>query len=363
MSILKEYIDIYKKIIIDCSFENGAIVAANPAKEYYPREAKNYFYVWPRDASYACIAADLLGLAGFQEGFFRWCLKRAEGFCETGLFFEKYYANGLKASARFQPDQTGSVLFAIEHHYQDDPEGALEFEDLINKAADGLARAWNGKSFDLVATDLWEERLAFPDLEENFTYSLAACIRGLECACEMIPEGDGSESWRAVAEEIRSRLDEHFVDGHFVRSFGKLADRRIDASVLGLVYPFAIYKAEDPRIVSTVEEIERRLVVPDDPLKGGVHRYEQDEYDGWMYEGMHRRKGGGAWPLLNFWLSIYWALRGDSERARGYYDWVLDRTDGYIPEQIFDNDLQVSVSPLLWSHAIFVIASRFLGYL
>jgi glucoamylase len=136
----------------------------------------------------------------------------------------------------------------------------------------------------------------------------------------------------------------------------RLTDRRIDASVLGLVYPFAIYEAEDPRIVSTVEEIERRLVVDD-----GVHRYEQDEYDDWIVDGMHRKKGAGAWPLLNFWLSTYWAQRGDLERAQRYYDWVQDRTDRYIPEQIFENDLQVSVSPLLWSHAMFVIASRCLG--
>jgi glucoamylase len=264
---------------------------------------------------------------------------------------------------RFQPDQTGSVLLAIEHHYRDDLEGALEFEEMIKKAADGLARAWNGKSFSLVANDLWEERLAFTDLEENFTYSLAACIRGLECACEMIPDCDECENWRGAAEEMRMRLDQHFSGGHFVRSYGKLTDRRIDASVLGLVYPFAIYRADDPRIVSTVEEGERRLVVPDGPLRGGVHRYEQDEYDGWMYEGVHRRKGAGAWPLLNFWLSIYWAQRGDLKRARGYYDWVLERTDGYIPEQIFDNHLQVPVSPLFWSHALFVIASRVLGYL
>gem|GEM_PF-1330418 len=46
-----------------------------------------------------------------------------------------------------------------------------------------------------------------------------------------------------------------------------------------------------------------------------------------------------------------------------YYDWVLERTDEFIPEQIFDNEIQVSVSPLLWSHAMFVIASGVLGYL
>ncbi|MDF0589771.1 glycoside hydrolase family 15 protein [Candidatus Methanocrinis natronophilus] len=352
---IKNLLDISAEVIADGCLENGAIVAANAFKDYYPMEAKNYFYVWPRDCSYVSIASDILGLQNIQENIFNWCLKRAESFYDTGLFFGKYYVNGLKAHNGFQPDQTGSVLFALWHHYQDNLEDAMEFEDLIKKGAEGLARSWNGKCFDLVATDLWEERLAFPDLAENFTYSLAACIRGLECASEMIPKE--SEKWREVAEEMRSRLDKHFIDGHFVRSYGKLIDRRIDASVLGLVYPFAICEPNDPRITSTVEEIERCLVVD-----GGVHRYEHDEYDGWMFEGMHRKKGAGAWPILNFWLSIYWAQRGDATRARKYFDWVFERSGRHLPEQIFDNDIQVSVSPLLWSHAMFVIASSFLRH-
>ena len=352
---IKNLLEISMEVIADGCLENGAIVAANSFKNYYSSEAKNYFYVWPRDGSYISIASDILGLENIQENFFNWCLKRAEGFRDSGLFFGKYYVNGLKAHYGFQPDQTGSVLFALWHHYQDNLEDARKFEDLIKKGADGLARIWNADCFDLVATDLWEERLAFPDLAENFTYSLAACIRGLKCAGEMIPEE--ADKWWEVAEEMRMRLDEHFIDDHFVRSFGKLIDKRIDASVLALVYPFAIYEADAPEIVSTVKEIESRLVVD-----GGVHRYEHDEYDGWMFEGMHRKKGAGAWPILNFWLSIYWIQRGDTRRAKQFYDWVIERTDGHIPEQIFDNGIQISVSPLLWSHAMFVIASSFLGY-
>jgi GH15 family glucan-1,4-alpha-glucosidase len=33
----------------------------------------------------------------------------------------------------------------------------------------------------------------------------------------------------------------------------------------------------------------------------------------------------------------------------------------HIPEQFFANRIQVSVSPLCWSHSMFVIASRKLG--
>jgi GH15 family glucan-1,4-alpha-glucosidase len=148
--------------------------------------------------------------------------------------------------------------------------------------------------------------------------------------------------------------------GYFVRSYGKIPDKRIDASIIGLVYPFAVYDANDPRILSSIKEIEEKLII-----NGGVHRYEHDEYDGWMLEQRHRKKGAGAWPLLNFWLSIYYSIQGDREKAERYYNWVLEKMIGrdYLPEQIFENAIQVSVSPLLWSHTMFALASKQLGFI
>ena len=220
-------------------------------------------------------------------------------------------------------------------------------------AADGFCKKWKGNYFDEVTNDLWEERFTFPDLEENFTYSLAACIKGLECANIFML----NEKWVTVAKQMRERLEKHY-EGYFFRSYGKLSDKRIDASMLGLVYPFEVFPPSDKRIVASVEEMERKLV-----MNGGLHRYEHDEYDGWIYKTMHRKKGAGAWPLLNFWLSIYYARSGHKEKALQYYNWVLDRVQKFIPEQIFENDLQVSVSPLCWSHSMFVIATKELGYL
>lgn len=351
---IENMIRVSKQIIRESQLDNGAIVAANATKDYYPSTAKNYFYVWPRDASYVCIAADIAGIGEVQERFFDWCLERAEGFKETGLFYEKYYVNGLKALGRFQPDQTGTFLYAIWHHYNYlNKDVEVRFRDLIIGSANGLCDKWDEDHFTIVTNDLWEERLAFPDLKENFSYSLAACIRGLECANSII----SNERWLRISGEMREQLEKHFVDGHFVRSYGRLIDKNIDASILGLVYPFEIYNEKDPRVISTVKEIEKRLII-----NGGVHRYEFDEYDGWMYEEMHRRKGAGAWPLLNFWLSIYHHLSGNRGEAEKYYKWVLDNTNELLPEQIFDNNLQISICPLVWSHVFFIIASSFLGY-
>ena len=337
-----------KRVILDCALQNGAIVAANCSKEYFPKEAAHYTYVWPRDASFTCVAADILGIENIQEKFFSWCMSRAEGFQTNGLFYEKYFVNGLKAATRFQPDQTGSMLWAVWHHFKDASRGISKYKKLVHKAAEGICEKWKGDHFTMVTNDLWEERLTFPDLKENFTYSLAACIKGLQCANAILPR----RKWTKVANQMRERLESHF-DRYFFRSYGRISDKRIDASMLGLVYPFDIFLSQDSRVVATVEEIEKRLVI-----NGGLHRYEHDEYDGWVFEMAYRKKGAGAWPLLNFWMSIYYARLGDEEKAFKYYSWVLDKIDRFIPEQIFENDIQVSVSPLCWSHAMFVMASK-----
>jgi GH15 family glucan-1,4-alpha-glucosidase len=105
-------------------------------------------------------------------------------------------------------------------------------------------------------------------------------------------------------------------------------------------------------------KVEKQVVI-----NGGVHRYQFDYYDG---EGS-AQEGGGAWPILNFWLSIYYSLIHKKEKSKIYYQWVLKRLDKdgygvYIPEQIFD-DFRKGIYPLAWSHAMFIIASYYLGYL
>jgi len=353
-SRIQHFVEISKQVISDCALENGAIVAANCSKEYFPREGKDYMYVWPRDASFTCVSADILGMKNVQERFFHWCVNRAEDFRDGGYLYQNYSVNGPKASANFQPDQTGSLLWAIWHHLKSNPKKAHEYKKLVKQAADGLCNIWKENHFEAVTNDLWEERFTFPDLEDNFTYSLAACIKGLRCANEIIPE----KKWVDTSNSMLKRIKKHCVNGYFIRSYGRLNDERIDASALGLVYPFDLFPADDPRMLATAEQIEKKLVI-----KGGVHRYENDEYDGWMYRGLHRKKGAGAWPILNFWMAMYYAKLGNMKKAHQYYNWPLERAQELLPEQIFENDLQVSVNPLCWSHAMFIIASKELGHM
>lgn len=374
---ISELLSASKEVFNDCVMPNGAIVASNSSKRYSPKDAAYYKMVWPRDAMYTCIAAKILGL-DIQEKFFEWCMK-AEDWEKTGLFYEVYNIDGTKVRNSFQPDQTGSVLIAIHDYYRDKKNKNIEcrkFEKLIRKSAEGLCKIWDKDYFTLVSKDLWEERRCFPDMKENFTYSLAICSRGLACANELIP----NKKWLKVSEEMKNVLLTHFKINNnakndniknynikndtvknFYRSFGKINDERIDASLLGLMWPSELVSAKDIMMKNTVNVIEQKIV-----KDYGIYRYEADEYDGWMYKkNTYRKKGAGYWPLLNFWMVLYYLEINNKAKALRYYNKVLmDIKDKkYIPEQILNNSIQVGVYPLCWSHSMFIIASKRLGYI
>lgn len=353
---IKKTIKVSKQIFNDCALENGGIIAANPDKSYYPHTAKDYHYVWPRDAAYICVAAKILKIKNIQEPYFNWLLTRPEDFAKEGLLYGNYSTNGRLNNSSFQPDQAGTTLWAIYDFYKNNLREAQKKQELlIRRLADGLCADWQGKYFFHNTTDLWEEsyRKTSTKMENNHTYSLAACAQGLLLANKIIK----NESWEKTAKEMLAKIYDAYdkKKKYFVRNHGKINDYNIDASLLGLVYPFEIVKSKEPKMVNTVAAMEKNIVE-----NGGLHRYQFDYYDG---EGS-AQEGGGAWPLLNFWLSIYFCLKGDKKKAAKYYCWVLDKIDEncFIPEQIF-SDFRQGIKPLGWSHAMFVVASKFLNYL
>jgi len=360
---LEKIYEASKMVIRDCALENGALVAANSLKPYYDHEAKHYFYVWPRDAAYTCMAAKAVGITDIQEPFFDWILDRAEDIDEdgrvchhhTGLLYEKYYVNGLQAVHRYQPDQGGAVLFAIADFYKDNPDGVKKYEQLVKGLADGTSKRWTKNHFDIVTNDLWEERHTYPDLKDNFSYSMASCSAGLMAANQLFP----NPTYVEAAEEMKKLLiDSAAGKGYFYRSFGILDDDRIDASAMGIVWPFDMINPNDEVSHNTINKIIEKLAV-----NNGIYRYEHDEYDGWMYRGFHRKKGAGYWPLLNFWLAIVLNKMGRSDEAEKYFWKAVEDVPetGLIAEQVFNNDIQKAVSPLCWSHNMFILACRELG--
>ena len=143
------------------------------------------------------------------------------------------------------------------------------------------------------------------------------------------------------------------------RSKWKKEDFLPDTSLLGLVYPAGVVDALDEKMRGTIDKIIEKNTVDN----GGLLRYPKDRYCGSVKNGRVTLTGAGAWPLLNFWMAIYLCMCGDKKNARKYFNWPLERTEQHIPEQIFRDKKKSSVSPLAWSHAMFIIAADFLGSL
>ena len=388
---IKKLIQVSRDVIQKSCLENGAIIAADSGKSIYPSAAQDYRYVWVRDASYICISADLLGLRQIPEKFFNWCLNRAEDFKSTGLFYNAYSVNGaingtstspadLKLprkvknkyiyithhGTQFQPDQNGSLLIAIGHHIKHFTVSDMsKFKKLIEKTASGISSSWKNKKFTLPCFDLWEERCILPDQKRYHTYSLAICIAGLRTAIELLGK---KKKWVQTEKEMTAVFRDIYSHVKLIpRTYttGKLAESRKikkddflpDASLLGLVYPSEILPPFDSKMKKTINEIIEKNTI----AGGGLLRYSGDIYCGGVRKGRVTLTGAGAWPLLNFWMSIYCCLRNDKKTAEKYFNWPLTRINEYIPEQI--NKTKSSVCPLVWSHSMFIIAAKFLGYM
>jgi GH15 family glucan-1,4-alpha-glucosidase len=358
MSRVEELIESSRTAISDCSLENGAIVAANADKHYYPKNVANYRFIWPRDAGFTLYAANILGLNGMEKQFFDWLMERAEGFKNSGIIYHRYSPNGPRDTDfghQFQPDQAAALLWAVLET-NDDLNGRQE--KIIHLLADGLWSQWNENCFHGATHDLWEERECHPDLKGNFSYTLAACSEALYLAAARM----GEDKWHTTADMMRERLEEHVAvteDGreYYPRSYGDIPDKTVDAAILGLTWPFNVVQNDD-RLRNSVELVAERCMTD-----RGVMRYPGDMYDGMVHHTKHLKKGAGAWPLLTFWHCIALKQLGREDEARELFEDQIHRFDGkWIPEQIFDNDHQTSIKPLAWSHTMFVIAAKQLGY-
>lgn len=359
-----------KEVLEACLLPNGCLVAAPSHMPYYPKEAKSYLYCWPgRDVGFSLTAALILEVDYFPQ-VLKWLWERAENFQKApshlsfaeGLILRSYYPNGRIREGAYQPDQNGTLLWAISEYAKNKKLTPL-MEQVAEKLAGGLVKHWLSTHFSIPTEDLWEEKISHPNYKTNFTYSLAADSCGLFWAGKYFSR----KVWQETSSQMKNLINDFTFDNnlkYFLRRFG--GEIRpvigIDSSMLGLVWPFSIIDVKDKRITSTVKIIEEKLFSPE-----GIRRYEHDEYEGEIEMGwFHFKQGAGAWPLINFWLAIVLSKMARKNEAEKYFWQVLNQlgNDLLIPEQMFPKkDPRVGVKPLLWSHMMFIHAAKELGYI
>lgn len=329
----------------------GSILAAPEVDEDF-LYCGGYGFCWGRDAAYITCAIDAAGYYDMVDKFYEWTISAQSA---DGSWAQRHYLDGsIAPNWGIQIDETGSVLWGIWEHYKitKDKQFLSKMWPSIKKGAEFLISYlddYTGLPSD--SYDLWEERVA------EHTYSAAAVYGGFIGASNIAAEmGFDAEAkgWTKNAIDIKKAIEKWCWDeetGYFLRSIkvdGEIhKDHIVDISVLGLVYPFKVLDANDKRIRATVKVIEDRLW----SLKvGGIKRYENDVY-----------RGGNPWILTTLWLTYYYTLIDENDRAKELFGWVVDHATpmGLFSEQIHRNTGKPAwVVPLTWSHAMFILTLR-----
>lgn len=352
----------------------GIIASSDTDMLHHGRDT--YGYVWPRDAAIIANALDEAGYADVSQRFFSFVSERVE---KDGYLLHKYRADGVLGSSwhpwmhhgkpqlPIQEDETALVLFMLWHHHGHSHN--IEFiESLYNpfieKTADFLASFIEPElGLPKNSYDLWEEKFGIS------TYTASAVYGALLAAADfasMLGKKGPARTYGAVAQRIREGILHHLFDeslGMFVKHIytsderERDIDRTVDiSSFFGPIY-FGVVEPHDPRVKKAFAVIEDRL-----RIRGGTDGYIR--YEGDTYYRMNETGSPNPWIIATLWVAQYHIMSAKkvSDLARAYE--ILEWTQlhaaqgGVLSEQIHPHTGEnLSTSPLVWSHAEFVITS------
>lgn len=370
-------VDLYNRslLILRTQIDNrGAIIAANDS-DVTQFNRDTYSYLWPRDGALVAHALDLAGYPDIALRFFEFC---ADVLTRDGYLLHKYNPDRSLASSwhpwiaagqaqlPIQEDETALVVWALWKHFQRyrDLESIKPlYGRLVRKAADfmlGYREPHTG--LPAPSYDLWEERRGI------LSFTCASVYAGLRAAAEFarsFGEARVAHRYDEAAAEIRAAMDAYLWRpelGRFARMInvsqgGAIeVDPVIDASLWGLFY-FSTYDAADPRVMATMEAVQRELWCRTEV--GGIARYTNDYYH--QISQDLARVPGNPWFICTLWYADYLIAiaqaPSDLQRAQEIIAWVDAHKlpSGVLAEQVHPaTGAPLSVSPLTWSHATYV---------
>lgn len=364
-------------LIIRTQVDNGgAIIAANDS-DIASTVRDTYSYMWPRDGSLVASALDRAGYLWMPRVFYRFC---RDVLSKEGYLLHKYNPDGTLASSwhpwirdgqkdlPIQEDETALVLWALWRHFEKwkDVEYIKPlYRSLVIRAADFLV-AYRHLDTGLPKTsyDLWEERRGV------LAFTVSAVWAGLTAAANFaraFGETEAADRYSKAANQMKAGAESvlyHPELKRFVRMANRKEDkswehdRTIDSSMYGLWY-FGMFAPDDPRIVRTMEAIQNRLAVR--TAVGGIARYEDDYYHQQSQDIAN--VPGNPWFICTLWVAE-WIIataktRADLKPAVSLLEWCVRHglPSGVLAEQVHPHShAPISVSPLTWSHATFVMA-------
>ena len=355
---------------------HGAIIASTDYDiTKFARDT--YAYAWPRDGAIVAHALDRADHEDVVRTFFGFC---QQALVEEGFFLHKYTPYGQPGSSwlpwidshgvrtlPIQEDETGLVLWSLWQHYR--LHRNLDFvvglySTLILPAADWMVSYLDERNgLPLPSWDLWEERWGV------HAFTVGAVWGGLDAArnfADLFGDVSSYVRYRDAAERLREAADTHLYSselGRFPRRVtveddeSVTVDTVLDSAIHGL-WRFGMYPPDDPRIVETMRIIATQLA--NNAPAGGCARYTDDYY--FKVNSDTRVSPGNPWFMCTMWLAQWYILTAktpaDLQPANDIIDWVVKHQipGGLLSEQLDPNTgAPLSVSPLTWSHAEFII--------
>ncbi len=287
----------------------------------------DYRYCWLRDATFTLLALMNAGYYEEARAWREWLTRAAAGspdqlqimygirgdrdLLEWEVSWLPGYRNskpvrvGNAASEQLQLDVYGEIADALLHAHLGGMKAHTHDLDLLSALTHHLSDIWQ-----LPDSGIWETRGG----KKQFTYSKVmawvAFDRSIKHAEHFGLVGN-VKVWRQIREKIHQEVCREGWNqqlGSFTQSYGS---KELDASLL-LLPIVGFLPVSDPRMVSTVDAIQKRLM-----RNGLLLRYDT----GTSEDGLPA--GEGAFLACTFWLVQVLSLLGRRDEARSKFEELL----------------------------------------
>ncbi len=374
LSILpKEVIRMFKEslLVMRAGMDNGGAIIASCDSDNLQFNRDTYAYIWMRDGALIASALDLAGFQDVSRKFFRFC---NDTVTDKGYFHHKYAPDGSVGSSwlasigpngrvqlPIQEDETALVLYSLWRHFEKYRD--IEFikgvyDKLVVKPSEFLLDYIDPSTgLPRPSFDPWEEKVGTSTWTTSTVY---AALMAAASFSKIFFDRDRQETLSRAAADIKRAMLTNLYNNDS-RRFAKAIyedgsrDMTLDSSISS-IFLFRVFGVADNVVEETMNAVAERLWVRTDI--GGMARYENDEYF-----RVSRDVTGNPWFICTLWLARWNIAKAASiDQLKNGLDLLLwaanhSQPSGMMAEQIHPyTGAPLSVSPLSWSHAEFVIA-------
>jgi GH15 family glucan-1,4-alpha-glucosidase len=288
----------------------------------------DYRYSWLRDATFTLHAFLVSGYTDEAAAWVHWLRRAVAGNPDemqimygvdgerrlsefeldhlAGYEGAKPVRVGNEAATQLQLDVYGEILdSAVTYWRSPIPQVSHELQDLLIAILDHLEKVWREPD-----NGIWEVRGPRRQFTHSKVMAWVAFDRGVLLAEDGVVPNLRVERWRRLRDEIHAEVCEKGFDvelNSFTQFYGS---KLLDSSLLMLA-PVGFLTPDDPRILGTVEAIQKGLVTD-----GFVRRYQTDTDE--IVDGLTGTEG--VFLMTTFWLADNLALIGRHDEAEEIFN-------------------------------------------